>query len=294
MPTILIADEDRDDRAQIGAIIETDPSLTAIYAGDGADALAQFEKVKPDLVLTDLQMPIMDGVGLVHAVRQKCASTPIVVMTSHGSQELAAEALAVGAASYVPKSEAENELLHTVQHVLTLATRRRPRPLPAALKQIRRVYVIGNDSHLITSLVGHLQENLVQVGLCDESEQIRFGVAIEEALINAMIHGNLEIDSDVKEADPARFDSFVQHRRAEAPFKDRKIEVEIELSAEEAIVTIGDQGQGFDPSSLPDPTDPENLEKVSGRGVLLMRSFMDEVRFNESGNQVTLVKRKKC
>ena len=293
MPTILVADDDRGDRERIGAIIEKDPNLTAIYAGDGAEALAQFQAVKPDLVLTDLQMPIMDGVGLVHAVRQKCVSTPIVVMTSHGSQELAAEALAVGAASYVPKSEAKNELLNTVQHVLTLATRRRPRPLPTALKQIRRVYVIHNDSHLITSLVGHLQENLVQVGLCDESEQIRFGVAIEEALINAMIHGNLEIDSDVKESDPAKFDSLVQQRRAESPYKERKIEVEIELSAEQAIVMIGDHGKGFDPTSLPDPTDPENLEKISGRGVLLMRSFMDEVCFNESGNQVTLVKRKK-
>ena len=280
MPTILVADDDDRDRKRIGAILERDPSITAIYAVDGAEALAQFETAKPDLVLTDLQMPIMNGVGLVHAVRQKCGSTPIVVMTSHGSQELAAEALAVGAASYVPKSEANHELLNTVQHVLTLSTRRAVAPLPVELKQIRRVYVIHNDSQLITSLVGHLQENLVQVGLCDESDQIRFGVAIEEALINAMIH------------DSAQFDSLVQQRRAEQPYKDRKIEVEIELSAKQATVTIGDQGQGFDPTTLPDPTDPENLEKISGRGVLLMRSFMDEVQFNESGNQVTLIKRK--
>ena len=292
MPTILVADDDDRDRNRIGAILERDPSITAIYAVDGGEALAQFETAKPDLVLTDLQMPIMNGVGLVHAVRQKCGSTPIVVMTSHGSQELAAEALAVGAASYVPKSEADHELLNTVQHVLTLSTRRAVAPLPVELKQIRRVYVIHNDSQLITSLVGHLQENLVQVGLCDESDQIRFGVAIEEALINAMIHGNLEIDSDLKEQDSAQFDSLVQQRRAEQPYKDRKIEVEIELSAKQATVTIGDQGLGFDPTTLPDPTDPENLEKISGRGVLLMRSFMDEVQFNESGNQVTLIKRK--
>ena len=84
----------------------------------------------------------------------------------------------------------------------------------------------------------------------------------------------------------------MQQRRAEQPYKERKIEVEIELSAKQATVTIGDQGQGFDPATLPDPTDPENLEKISGRGVLLMRSFMDEVQFNESGNQVTLIKRK--
>ena len=293
MPTILVADDCAEDRKRIGAILEQDRNLRAVYVANGAEALVQFETEKPDLLLTDLQMPKMDGLDLIRAVRQKCSSTPIVVMTSHGSQELAAEALASGAASYVPKSEADNELLNTVQHVLTLSTRRAVPPLPAELKQIHRVYVIHNDSQLITSLVGHLQENLVQIGLCDASEQIRFGVAIEEALVNAMIHGNLEIDSNVKEQDPAQFDILVQQRRLEEPYKDRKIEVEIQLSAEQAVVTIGDQGQGFDPSTLPDPTDPENLEKISGRGVLLMRSFMDEVQFNPTGNQVTLIKRKK-
>ncbi|MDP7269286.1 MAG: ATP-binding protein, partial [Pirellulales bacterium] len=77
-------------------------------------------------------------------------------------------------------------------------------------------------------------------------------------------------------------------------YKDRKIEVEIELSPTEAVVTVGDQGSGFDPTSLPDPTDPENLEKISGRGVLLMRSFMDVVEFNAQGNQVKMIKRRKA
>ena len=292
MPTILVADDDAADREQVGAILQQAPTLTVVYATDGTEAIEQLEAAKPDLILTDLQMPKMDGLDLVRMVRQKCGSTPIIVMTSHGSQALAAEALSAGAASYVPKSEANKELLNTVQHVLTVATRHRAPPLPVSLKQSRRVYVIHNDSRLITSLIGHLQDNLVQIGLCDESEQIRFGVAVEEALINAMIHGNLEIDSGVKEQDSAQFDALVQQRQKELPYKDRKIEVEIELSAEQVVVTIGDQGQGFDPSVLPDPTDPDNLEKISGRGVLLMRSFMDEVHFNATGNQVTLIKRK--
>jgi len=55
---------------------------------------------------------------------------------------------------------------------------------------------------------------------------------------------------------------------------------------------IADEGPGFDPKSLPDPRDSESLESVSGRGVMLMRLFMDEVTYNESGNSVTLVKRK--
>jgi len=56
-------------------------------------------------------------------------------------------------------------------------------------------------------------------------------------------------------------------------------------------VVVRDEGSGFDPAALPDPTAPANLERVSGRGVLLLRTFMDEVIYNELGNAVTLVKR---
>ena len=63
------------------------------------------------------------------------------------------------------------------------------------------------------------------------------------------------------------------------------------MSQGNAEFVIEDQGSGFDPGSLPDPTDPANLERVSGRGVLLMRTFMDEVDFSERGNRVTMRKR---
>ena len=295
MPTILVADDLEAERRLIGSILEQDPNLSVLYAIDGAEAIAQVEENHPDLVLTDMRMPNLDGLQLVRAVRERCGSTPIVVMTSHGSEQLAADALAAGAASYIPKHEFLEELLDTVWHVLALSTRReQTSSVISEMTQGRSVYVIQNDSNLITSLVSHLQKDIRQMGICDESEQIRFGVALEEALVNAMIHGNLEVHSSVKEQSHADFEALVSERRSKSPYKDRKIEVEIELSPQEAVVTVGDQGPGFDPTTLPDPTDPENLEKISGRGLLLMRSFMDVVEFNAVGNQVKMTKRRKA
>jgi CheY-like chemotaxis protein len=295
MPTILVADDLEAERRLIGSILEQDPNLSVLYAIDGAEAIAQVEENHPDLVLTDMRMPNLDGLQLVRAVRERCGSTPIVVMTSHGSEQLAADALAAGAASYIPKHEFLEELLDTVWHVLALSTRRQQTSsVISEMTQGRSVYVIQNDSNLITSLVSHLQKDIRQMGICDESEQIRFGVALEEALVNAMIHGNLEVHSSVKEQSHADFEALVSERRNKSPYKDRKIEVEIELSPQEAVVTVGDQGPGFDPTTLPDPTDPENLEKISGRGLLLMRSFMDVVEFNAVGNQVKMTKRRKA
>ena len=62
-------------------------------------------------------------------------------------------------------------------------------------------------------------------------------------------------------------------------------------SPAEAIYTVRDEGPGYDPSSLPDPTDPANVEKVSGRGLFLIRTFMDQVYHNETGNEITMIKR---
>jgi len=90
-------------------------------------------------------------------------------------------------------------------------------------------------------------------------------LAVEEALNNAIKHGNCCDASKV-------------------------VELIFDISPQQAVITIGDQGDGFDPASVPDPTVEENLEKPYGRGIMLMRAYMDEVNFNEQGNQVRMVK----
>jgi len=100
------------------------------------------------------------------------------------------------------------------------------------------------------------------------SESARFAIklAVEEALNNAIKHGNRH--------DPHK-----------------TIEVRYDISDEKAVIVITDQGKGFSLASVPDPTADENLEKPSGRGLMLMRAYMDEVQHNEAGNQVYMMKR---
>ena len=75
--------------------------------------------------------------------------------------------------------------------------------------------------------------------------------------------------------------------------RDRSVRVELRVGSGEVRARVSDRGGGFDPEAVPDPRLPENLAKPSGRGVFLMRALMDEVRFNEAGNEVTLVKRRR-
>ncbi len=92
-------------------------------------------------------------------------------------------------------------------------------------------------------------------------------LAMEEAVVNAIEHGN--------DLDPLK-----------------RVHVVCRISADSAFIQITDEGPGFDPGAIPDPTDHDHLECPGGRGVMLMRSFMTEVFFNERGNRVTLVKRR--
>lgn len=100
-----------------------------------------------------------------------------------------------------------------------------------------------------------------------ESDTFALKLALEEGLNNAIRHGN--------RMDPAK-----------------TVEVSYEVTPEEVRVTIRDHGSGFEPEDVPDPTADENLEKPSGRGIMLMRAYMDTVEFNQAGNLVCMVKRK--
>jgi anti-sigma regulatory factor (Ser/Thr protein kinase) len=146
---------------------------------------------------------------------------------------------------------------------------------------------------MLTSLVAELQTFLQEMSLFAEGDRLRVGVALEEALLNAAYHGNLEVSSELREHDYTLYYETARQRAKAAPYRDRRVIVKVDLSPEGVRYVIRDEGPGFNPRSIPDPTDPRNIERSSGRGVLLMRTFMDQVEYNPIGNQVTLTKQVK-
>lgn len=145
---------------------------------------------------------------------------------------------------------------------------------------------------VITPVIGMLTEIAESVGALTERDQMSVGMALEEALTNAVVHGNLEVSSKLRDRDDNSFEQAIAQNLQTPLFSERRVDVTARFSQAEAAFVIGDEGPGFDVNRLPDPTDDENLSLTHGRGVFLMRSFMDEVVYNNAGNQVTLVKRK--
>jgi CheY-like chemotaxis protein/anti-sigma regulatory factor (Ser/Thr protein kinase) len=292
--SILVVDDGVVDRRLASGLVQKRLGWNVIAAGNGAEALALLARETPAVVLTDMQMPEMDGLELVEAIRTQYPLVPVVLMTAHGSEDLAIRALHAGAASYVPKKCLARDLAETLQQVVAAArTDRRQKRLLECVTRMETEFLLENDPALVPALVAHVKDYLSRLGLCDPNMQTRVGIALEEALLNGLYHGNLELSSELRqEGDGQGYYRLAEERRFQAPYRERRLSVGVRLSAEQAAFVIHDEGPGFDPKTLPDPTDPANLEKTSGRGLLLIRAFMDEVQHNATGNEISLVKRR--
>ena len=290
MECILVVDDSAADREMAGHLLARQ-SWTVLYAENGRQALDRLQDHDVDLVLTDLVMPDLDGLGFVEQAKIDHPLVPVVLMTARGSEEIAVRALEAGASSYVPKKALVRDLVDVVQRILDAS--REHRSYTRLLGRLRTAsFVLENDLELISSLVSYLTQVLRDSGMFDASDCQRISTALDEALTNALYHGNLEVRSEIREHDPRAYRRLAEQRRRAAPYRDRRILVSATLTSDEARFVIEDGGRGFDAGAVPDPTLPENLGRPSGRGIFLMKTFLDDVRYNEAGNQVTLLKRR--
>ena len=298
MPIILVVDDSPFDRVLTGKLLGKEKELDWVieYAENGREALAFMKDVVPHVVVTDLMMPDMDGLELVAAVRAEHPEVPVILMTGQGSETLALEALERGAASYVPKGQLADKLADTVKQVLTVARAdsRYQRLTECFIKYDLRVQ-LDNDPALIPPLVDLVQKMLTDMRFCDAPERVHMGIALEEALLNAFCHGALALPAEQvqevrAELSQGRVAECIQERWSHPSCRDCKVFVDVHIDQEQARFVVRDQGPGFAQITVPERRDPTTLERGCGRGLVLMRHFMDEVAFNEAGNEVTLVK----
>jgi CheY-like chemotaxis protein len=303
MLSVLIVDDTALERRRAGALLEkpVDPrdfpvsaQLQVLYAANGSEALAQLRQARPDLIVTDLMMPEVSGLELVQEVHDNFPSVPVILMTAHGSEDIAALALQVGAAGYVPKKHLVRDLRDTVENVLSLVkTDREEQSIWSHVERAETQFVLPLQLTLIPSLVAHLQTNLRRLALFDHAEELRVTVALREALVNAIAHGSLEGPRELRESDPKGYRQVLEERSQQAPYRDRRVFLRTHETHSDVCYVIRDEGPGFDVAQLPDPTDTAQLASAAGRGILLMRTFMDEVSYNPIGNEVTMIKRSK-
>ncbi len=127
-------------------------------------------------------------------------------------------------------------------------------------------FSLSSTMESVSEVEAAAEKLAAEAGL-DEDERFKLTMAVREAAVNAVLHGN--------DYDPAK-----------------KITASFENTGKSLVITIADEGKGLDPATIPDPLAPENLMRGTGRGIFLIRSFLDEVHFRQlnPGTELTLVK----
>lgn len=288
MASVLIVDDTAVDRRLAGGLLESAGDIEVQYAENGKEALDKINASQPDLVVTDLQMPELDGLQLVMKISEDYPDIPVILMTAHGSESIAAQALANGAASFVPKTDLAESLVETVGHIMALTQNDNSyKKLLECTFKTDFEFNLVCDPDIIEPLVEMVQQVAVGQGSLSSRTQVQVGVALENALSNAMFRGNLEM---AKDEFPVVSRSAVSARRNQEPYKDRNVYVRALMTPQSVEFTIRDQGPGFDTSTVPEVSDPESYRDGVGRGLVLIQAFMDKVEFNGSGNEIVMTK----
>lgn len=285
---ILLVDDNPQVRQMLSSFLEG--RYDVVVASDGQDAVEVLRTASDvDVIVTDVNMPNMDGIQLTRAVRRRYPTLPVVIITGLGREEVAVDALRAGATNYLRKPFRNNEFDHVIRQSLELAQSRRRRDEGHAyLLQQTKLFELPPDPGVLPRVLPHFTQGAVELGVITTQDLIHVEVALQEALLNAILHGSLELTGRLPQ-DRAGLDAVCRTRREDPAFAGRVVRASVELEADGLRVVIEDQGPGFDVDAvLSRRSDAAN--GLLGRGLFLMRSFMDEVAFEEGGRRVELVR----
>ena len=232
-----------------------------IVTGEREKALRRDDLDSFDLIISDLSEAEVNGQPISELHRKHL----VTELNGQKNGPGVIKAFKMGAANYLRTPYNRDELRDIVEQ--TLANKLRYVDDTSAFSHVHEKieFELPSDLALMNGVLDYLQERVAKLGLI-RPERSNLFVALDEAFVNAVKHGN---KNDLN----------------------KLVKITAELSPNEASFTVEDEGEGFDIREIPNPCDPENLFRTSGRGVLLIYNIMDEVEYNAQGNRVKMIKR---
>ena len=257
--TILIID-DHDDLATALKAEFTELGHVVTVAESREEAVTLGQPKPFDLVITDLNgANLISDPNLNGSDSMPCLPEPLEKPQGN------IKAFKICLANYDLKTFGEEEIEALVKTTLNYKAKFIDRG-PALKNRREKIdFEIPSTIALMGDVLDYLMKRVEKLGVINP-EQSNLFVALDEAFVNAVKHGN-------------KFDT------------NKLVRISVEISPKKATFTIEDEGEGFDVESIPDPTNPENLFKTSGRGVMFIYNIMDEVSYNQRGNRLTMVKK---
>ncbi|MGH9929375.1 MAG: ATP-binding protein [Pyrinomonadaceae bacterium] len=268
---ILIVDNNDELRAILENVLGS-LGHEAVVTGDRDEALSRNDLDQFDLIISDLTEEATAG-DIPEQANVDSAAEPVnnqhrhllTRVVANDAEPTIVKAFKMVAANYLRFPYNKDELRAIVEQTLSYKLRYVDDPNLLSHTHEKIEFELPSDLTLMNGVLQYLLERVAKLGVIAPEKSNLF-IALDEAFVNAVKHGNKN--------DPTKL-----------------VRVGAELSPKEACFTIEDEGEGFDVQTIPDPCDPANLFKSSGRGVLLIYNIMDEVEYNAQGNRVKMVKR---
>lgn len=285
--TILIIDDNND-------LLEYLKDFFMIYnyevilAETGNEGVEKFREYLPDIVISDMRLPDKNGNIVVKEIKAISKDVPIIIITGFSDKQLILSAMRNGALDLLKKPFKPKDLRYLINKIDTLFRKIKVKLSSSFVEWEKRELRISNDIYIISPVVNFIFSNIDYI-----SEDVSFMKnGLQELLINAVEHGNLNISYEEKQEllEKGDYNRSLREKAELEEYKDKYVTIKLFSTPDYLKIIIEDMGNGFDLSSIPDPENPENFLKESGKGILMALHAYDELEYNDVGNCVTLTK----
>jgi len=264
MEKVLIVDDDDTVRTTLKRVLIRD-DLDVTLACSAKEGLEILKKEEFQLIITDVKMPEMDGITFLKKAKTDKPEIPVVVLTGFATIEMTRDALQNGAYNFLTKPFEIEDIKTIVRRGLNLKKDVIRNKEVAKFTKCIFDIDIPNKEELLNGVMFIILEQLKLQDFNQRVMSTEILMALDEALTNAFKHGNKK--------DPGK-----------------KIIIHTEADNEKTKIIVRDEGDGFAPDKLINPLSAEGMEKNCGRGVFLIKSYMDEVSYNDRGNELSMMK----
>jgi YesN/AraC family two-component response regulator len=287
---ILIVEDDYGSREYLLNLIQLE-GYDVRAAINGEEGLAAYKEFDPDIIISDIQMPVMDGLQMLNILRQDKSDTIFIITTAFGSEDYAIDALRLGANNYLKKPIKRKSLIGLIdKYKLIVESHKLAKTAEGKLLKKDITLEFRTDINHIPAIISQLISEINFY--LDDSEITNIELGLDELITNSMEHGNMGISFEEK-VEASNNNTMLQlyaEKLKNKKLARRKIKVKFKLRPKYCEWIITDEGDGFDWRLIPDPTKGAQLMELNGRGIFITHFLFDEMEYLDKGNKLRVRK----
>ncbi len=295
-PSILLADGNEQSRQMFGTFF-AGRGWSYDVVPDSSSMVGALERGTYDIIIADVALSGPDSAKVLREILEKHPSQAIIAVSPNATYEDALTMFRSGATDLLARPIDFSWLERVVQQIVF--SRRNDARERATYRFVTsertEMRFSCADVAQVSSISLPVVGRLAQSGMLSHTEALKIRLAVQEAVLNGLEHGNLELDSQWKEEigedGSDMFSSVRKDRLADPNYADRYVYVTLQFSDGSLEITVRDEGKGFLNSKVVQANGKVDSLACSGRGLALMSSAVDEVRFGKNGSVVTMIKR---